>query len=62
MVTITVKDGSEYTDPGDILIRRNENTEAFYEMLENYILTPEEKEQEDCPTYPGTRPEAKLAD
>lgn len=35
-VTITTSDGKVYTDPSKIKIVRNENTESFYRMLENY--------------------------
>ena len=36
-LSITAPDGTVYTDPGQIRIPRNENTEAFYQILENYI-------------------------
>lgn len=42
-VTITTHDGKVYTDPSKIKIPRNENTERFYQLLENYVC-PKEKE------------------
>lgn len=36
-VTITTHDGKVYTDPGQVKIPRNEYTEAFYRILENYV-------------------------
>lgn len=42
-VTITTHDGKVYTDPSKIKIPRNENTELFYQLLENYVC-PKEKE------------------
>lgn len=35
-VTITTHDGKVYTDPSKIKVLRNENTEMFYRLLENY--------------------------
>lgn len=43
-VTITTADGKVYTDPSKIKIPRNENTEAFYRMLENYVPKTTTKE------------------
>ena len=42
-VTITTHDGKIYTDPSKIKIPRNENTELFYQLLENYVC-PKGKE------------------
>lgn len=36
MVTITTYDGQVFTDPSLITIPRNENTEKFYCLLEDY--------------------------
>ena len=36
-VTLTTHDGIVYTDPSKIAIPRNEYTEMFYQMLENYV-------------------------
>lgn len=35
-VIITTHDGTVYTDPTKIKVPRNDNTEAFYRMLENF--------------------------
>lgn len=35
-VIITTHDGKVYTNPEDIKVARNENTEMFYRFLENY--------------------------
>lgn len=43
-VTITTHDGKVYTDPSKIKIPRNENTEMFYRILENYV--PKDKTAE----------------
>lgn len=36
MVTITTQDGKTYTDPKNIQVPRNKNTEAFYCALERF--------------------------
>lgn len=36
MVTIKTHDGKTYTDPKQIILPRNENTERFYKTLENH--------------------------
>lgn len=36
MVTVRTRDGKVYTDPTKVRIERNENTEMFYQMVENY--------------------------
>lgn len=36
MVTITTHDGKVYTNPEDIKVPRNENTEMFYQFLERF--------------------------
>ena len=36
-VTLTTHDGKVYTDTSKIEIPRNEHTEMFYQMLENYV-------------------------
>ena len=35
-VIITTYDGKVYTNPEDIKVERNENTEMFYRFLEQY--------------------------
>ena len=35
-VIITTRDGKVYTNPEDIKVERNENTEMFYRFLENF--------------------------
>lgn len=35
-VIITTHDGKVYTNPEDIKVERNENTEMFYRFLENF--------------------------
>ena len=45
MVTI-VKDGIRYTNPADVHIPRNEQTEMFYRIVENYIPKKEPNKQE----------------
>lgn len=42
MVTI-IKDGIRYTNPEEVFIPRNEKTEMFYRIVENY--QPKEKPQ-----------------
>lgn len=39
VVTI-IKDGIRYTDPSKVHIPRDEKTEAFYKMVENYVPKP----------------------
>lgn len=36
MVTITTYDGQVFTDPSLIVVPRNDNTEKFYQFLEDY--------------------------
>ena len=43
MVTITTHDGRVFTDPSQIKVVRNENTEAFYQMLERFLQRPREQ-------------------
>lgn len=45
MVTITTADGKVYTDPSKIKIPRNEKTELFYHILENFVPQNEGKSQ-----------------
>lgn len=35
-VIITTRDGKVYTNPEDIKVERNEDTEMFYRFLENF--------------------------
>ena len=44
MVTITTHDGRVFTDPSQIKVTRNENTEMFYRLLENFAFNKEKKE------------------
>lgn len=44
MITVRTSDGKVYTDPRQVRIERNEKTEMFYRMVENY--KPKEKKQE----------------
>ncbi len=48
MVTI-IKDGVRYTNPADVFIPRNEKTEMFYRIVENYQPKekPKAEKQED---------------
>ncbi len=36
MVTITMSNGEVHTDPYKVKIERNQNTELFYKILEDY--------------------------
>lgn len=42
-VTITTHDGKVYSDPRQIKVPRNEHTESFYRILENYV--PKQKDK-----------------
>lgn len=42
-VTIVTRDGKVYTDPTKVHIPRNKDTEAFYRMVENFVLDKDEK-------------------
>lgn len=44
MVTIRTSDGKVYTDPRQVRIERNEKTELFYRMVENF--KPKKKNEE----------------
>lgn len=44
MVTITTHDGRVYTDPSQIKVLRNENTEMFYRFLESFAFGKGKKE------------------
>lgn len=44
-VTIKTADGKVYTNPGEIHIPRNEKTEMFYRIVDQYV--PGEQHTED---------------
>lgn len=45
-VTIKTSDGKVYTDPSKIHIPRNEKTEMFYRIVDQYVV-PEEQHNKD---------------